>query len=133
MITVVSNERQASFSACLLHLPPSPSVSFSTCHLLCLPPSPPASFLGLGFVVVFKVGEVCVFGDGLSQVGVGCTPTVSWLVAKWALEGGGGGEAMCPRCVFPIVLCLCAFFVLWLVNLRMFGSFCGISGDVVEA
>ena len=44
LMAVVSNERSASYSPCLLlRLPPSPPASFSPCLLLRLPPSPPAS------------------------------------------------------------------------------------------
>ena len=35
----------------------------------------------------------------LGEVGVGCPPTMSWLVAEGLL--GEVGEALCPRCVFP--------------------------------
>ena len=41
------------------------------------------------------VGEVCVFGDGLRQVGVECALTVSWLVAEGSLGLGLGGIVCC--------------------------------------
>ena len=94
---------------------------------------------GLGRCCRSGSGWVCDFGfnvvllmwflhrDGLRQVGVGCTPTVSWLVA-----GEGGGEALCPQCVFRF-MCWGHSLCFWFVNLGLFGSFCSISGDVVEA
>ena len=50
------------------------------------------------------VGEICVFGDGLSQVGVRCTPTVSWLVAKGSLGLGLGGIVCCYVCMGQRIL-----------------------------
>ena len=56
---------------------------------------------------------------------------LGWGVSRQCL-GWSLGRKLCPRCVFPFV-CLEHSLCFWLVNLGLFGSFCGISGDVVEA
>ena len=68
-------------------------------------------------------------GDGLRQVVVVCTPTVSWLVA----EGSGGGWRGTVPSVCASLCVLGVVFVFLVSDLRFVWLFCGISGDVVEA
>ena len=64
-----------------------------------------------GFNVVLLV--CFLYGDGLRQVGVGCTPTMSWLVAGEGGAGLGWGGTVCVS--FYV---LGAFFVLLVSELR---------------